>query len=1820
MMVLCSIFSAWATVHTVNVSSFQFTPSSLTITAGDTVTWTNTGGTHNVNGSTSTFAGNPASFGSGSPAAAPWTYSYTFTQAGTYNYQCDPHAAMGMTGQITVNAASADLILTGVFDADLPGGIPKGVELYVVNNIPDLSVYGLGSANNGGGSDSVEFTFPAVSATANSLIYVTTDSTAFYNWFGFAPDFVEGNATNVNGDDAIELFSNGVVIDVFGDINTDGTGTAWEYDDSWAYRVSNTGPDGSTFVLTNWTFGGVDAFDTYTTNAGSNPPMPIGTYNMGTTGGNSRPGYSKITIDEATTNDANFVPDSINQMVELNGIVYSIDFDGNAGYSFYMYDHTGGINVFRSSDLSNYTSPTVGDSISVYGEILQFRGLTEIEPDSIRLESSGHSLMSPMVVSDLDEATEGEYIRLNGFVLTDPSQWPTSAGSANVDITNGTDTLTMRIDSDTDIDGTPAITDTFNVVGAGSQFTSNTPANDGYQIFPFGLSSFSIVPTVNRPGYPQATIAQVTSNGVNFVPDSINRMVELNGIVYSIDFDGNAGYSFYMYDNTGGINVFRSSDLSNYTSPAVGDSITVFGEILQFRGLTEIEPDSIRLESTGHSLVSPMVVSDLDESTEGEYIRLNGFWLVDASQWPSSTGSANVDITNGIDTLTMRIDSDSDIDGTPAPGGAFDVIGAGSQFTFNVPANDGYQIFPISLASFISRPATSAMYPYYDIADVTSVDANGEPDSTNVMTELRGVVHSIDFDGNNGYSLFMYDSTGGINVFNFNDVSGYSSPMQGDSISVFGDITDFNGLTEIFADSIVRWSTGISLKSPAVVTMLDESTEGEYIRMNNMMLVDPTQWPAAGNSANVDIYNSTDTVTMRIDSDTDIDGTLAPVTGFDVIGAGSQFDNSSPYDEGYQIMPSSMNDLLIAPPTNPTINFAKTSVIATEAAGTVTVDLLINPLNAMADTVYLSGMPGLGLDPTDGTITPAIDLTTGLIKLYVPANEDSVSISFSIIDDAVVESNETLFVSIDSLYGSTLVGPVDSFSLVITDNDAAAPGIPTYDIDDVKSVDANGVADSLNVYTKLHGVVYTDDFRSGAGFSFYMYDNTGGINVFNFNDVSGYQVERGDSIRVIGEIDQYNGLIELIPDSIVILDSNLTLKSPAVVSSFGETEESEYVRLNNFTLVNPANWQTSGSFNVNITDGTNTVAVRIESSAGFNGQPAPTGAFDIIGAVTQYDNSSPYTSGYQLLPRDTNDIIPVVATTPTVSFAAGALSVLEDTGMVTIEMPIAPKATTAGTVKVYVSNGAGVTAADYSLTPAAVNDTLTFSVAANDSVLSFDINVNDDLLMEGNEDVMFSIVSASSVNIGVPSATTVTIVDNDLPMYDIADVTTVDANGVADSLGVYCKLTGVVYTDDFDGNAGYSFYIYDNTGGINVYNFQDVNGYQPMRGDSIRVVGEIDQFNGLTELFVDTVSVLKTGVSLKTPAVVTDLDESTESEFIRMNDMRLVDATQWNPQGSGFNVDIYNATDTVEMRVDADIDLFNLPAPVGPFDVRGAGGQFDGSTPMLDNYQILPRDADDIIQNLAPLAITEVMASSNHGAQVGGDWFEIHNYGNDTIDIMNFSWDDNSNTPGAHTFTTSYEIAPDEYVIVLDEVQPDDTTWLNLWMQRANGLRVITKDMFGPIGFSSLNASGDTLYLYDDNGAMINSVYWEATDVVAGKSLQYDTLGMLSGASQAGVDGAYNSLAGDVGNPGNMTPVSLDELMFANLKLYPNPATDVVNLEISEKGEKSIRLNTVDGKVVRSMSVSGTKVEINTADLVPGLYLLSIEAEGKSATLKVVIR
>lgn len=92
-----------------------------------------------------------------------------------------------------------------------------------------------------------------------------------------------------------------------------------------------------------------------------------------------------------------------------------------------------------------------------------------------------------------------------------------------------------------------------------------------------------------------------------------------------VDLDGNAGYSFTIWDN-GGINVYSPLDVDSYAVNE-GDSILLRGTVAQFNGLTQFEPDSIALINSSNPIPAPTVVTSLDESTESELLRFENFWV-----------------------------------------------------------------------------------------------------------------------------------------------------------------------------------------------------------------------------------------------------------------------------------------------------------------------------------------------------------------------------------------------------------------------------------------------------------------------------------------------------------------------------------------------------------------------------------------------------------------------------------------------------------------------------------------------------------------------------------------------------------------------------------------------------------------------------------------------------------------------------------------------------------------------------------------------------------------------------------------------------------------------------------------------------------------------------------------------------------------------------------------------------------------------------------------------------------------------------------------
>ena len=779
------------------------------------------------------------------------------------------NAAVGANSvyTITINPSdisfTKDLLLTGFIDG--PSGNPKAVEIYVLNNVADLSKYGVGVANNGGGTNGIEFSFPAVSATAGDFIYIANDTTGFFNFFGIHAEH-EDSDINFNGDDAVELFENGFVIDVFGDINVDGTGTPWEYQDTWAYRNCSTGLDSTVFQLGNWSFAPINNFDNQTSNATSPVPMPVGTYSI------------MCPLNPIAMNDIATTPmdSSITIDVLANDNVPNV----LTSLTIFMQGVNGTATANGTMDITYVPNTGFCGTNDTF---------TYVMCDAVGCDTADVVVTVNCLVSVS-----------NSMTLTALYDGPYSGGKpkgVEVYIVNNIADLSLYgIGTANNGGGTDGQEYTFPAVSAtAGTFLYVTNDSTGFADF-FGFNA-DFIDTQSSTG----GAAAMTFNG-----DDAVEIYE-QGVIIDLFGDPNndgTGTAWEYLDTW----VYRNCSTGPDTAFVVGD--WTYSPINNFDGAASNATATLPMPIGTYTAACAQVLTANDDVIEVPFNTATTFMPLSNDNIPSALISGGIVQTTMNGTITLNLITTEAIY-TPNTGfcgtdmGTYEICDANgcdtAMVTFNI----------------------ACLVPSYDIATVVTVDADGNADSLDVVCELQGIVYGIDFDGNAGYSFTLIDATDGINVFNFVDVASGYTVTEGDEIRVVGKIEFYNGLTEILVDTIEFISAGNALKTPTIVTTLGENTESDLIKVEAVTLVDPTQWDATGaNSFNVDVRNTTDTITIRIDSDCDIAGTAAPVGWFNVTGLGGQFDNSSPYTDGYQIFPRYQADIELITNTNTPANLS----------------------------------------------------------------------------------------------------------------------------------------------------------------------------------------------------------------------------------------------------------------------------------------------------------------------------------------------------------------------------------------------------------------------------------------------------------------------------------------------------------------------------------------------------------------------------------------------------------------------------------------------------------------------------------------------------------------------------------------------------------------------------------------------------------------------------------------------------------------------------------------------------------------------------------
>ena len=74
------------------------------------------------------------------------------------------------------------------------------------------------------------------------------------------------------------------------------------------------------------------------------------------------------------------------------------------------------------------------------------------------------------------------------------------------------------------------------------------------------------------------------------------------------------------------------------------------------------------------------------------------------------------------------------------------------------------------------------------------------------------------------------------------------------------------------------------------------------------------------------------------------------------------------------------------------------------------------------------------------------------------------------------------------------------------------------------------------------------------------------------------------------------------------------------------------------------------------------------------------------------------------------------------------------------------------------------------------------------------------------------------------------------------------------------------------------------------------------------------------------------------------------------------------------------------------------------------------------------------------------------------------------------------------------------------------------------------------------------------------------------------------------------------------------------LRVFPNPANEVINISLNKEVSATLTLLDVSGKVVRTQALNGISTSINTASLNSGVYFVTINDGTSVSTQKVVIK
>lgn len=453
---------------------------------------------------------------------------------------------------------------------------------------------------------------------------------------------------------------------------------------------------------------------------------------------------------------------------------------------------------------------------------------------------------------------------------------------------------------------------------------------------------------------------------------------------------------------------------------------------------------------------------------------------------------------------------------------------------------------------------------------------------------------------------------------------------------------------------------------------------------------------------------------------------------------------------------------------------------------------------------------------------------------------------------------------------------------------------------------------------------------------------------------------------------------------------------------------------------------------------------------------------------------------------------------------------------------------------------------------------LSFDASDPDSLI-INVPIINDNFSEPREDAVFVIRNSFNARIAKPDTFRVTILDNDLPEYKVVKVISAKSpNFILDSLNVHCVLRGVVYGVNMGTTPnGTSFTLMDNTGGIQVVNGSN-KGYTVTEGDSVQVYGRIAQINGMSAISqLDTIIKLGSGRTLKNAKIVTALAETTESDLVKFNLVKLANPSEWPSTAlapnTTANVTIQTSSGTFTAVIDSETDIDGKPAPSGFFNLTGIGAQNDATTPYTSGYIMFPRRMTDVANLTVPVFNFTTITSTSK---------------------------ENRDSTEAFVLQCANITSPQQINLVIKGGTASRNTD---YQSNASRLFILSPAVPTVIVKSKIN---------DDLTPELNeTIVWVIRDNPWGTLIGADSVHTITI-----IDDETNSID-DIG-------------LSSLIKLYPNPANGIVNLKSSDAIIQTVEVTDLNGRIVMKIEgVDALETVLNIDGLSKGMYNINLTTD-----------